>query len=101
MRCSNKKCRQKKFKIFSFLKKFLKYPASIFILEEFICSGLNANKIKSLLENTYKTSIKVNSLQKILLYFQQIILAHKKIKYNSSLVGSFNEEVYPKMVALD
>ena len=104
LRCTFKKCRNiKNLRCYSFLKKFRKFPASVTfkILEEFIISGLNATKIKTILEKSYKVSLNVLSIQKVLYFFRQIIYSHMKIKYSKTLIGGFDEEGNAKIVALD
>ena len=104
LRCNSKKCR-KIFKLrnFSFIYKLPKIPASIayLIFEQFFIYGLNSHKIKNLLYDKYKKEINVTKIQKVLLLFRKIIHRHMKIKYNHTLIGGFNQEGDPRIVAID
>ena len=90
-------------KIFSFISKLPRIPASVayLIFEYFFIQGLNAPKIKNLIYDKYKKELNIGKIQKILLIFRKIIHRHMKIKYNHTLIGGFNQEGAPRIVAID
>ena len=104
IRCNYSKCRKKNnLRTFSFMNKIKNLPASIIfeILENFFIIGLNANKIYKILKEKYSKEINERHIQKILEYFREIIFIYMKIKYDTILIGGFNHEGLPKIVAID
>ena len=80
-RCINLKCRKRlKLKNFYFLKGLRGFPASIAYenLQLFINEGLNACKIKSIIDNKRYKEIHISKTHKISLYFRMIIYEYMK-----------------------
>lgn len=94
MRCNYKLCLKcSRLRSYSFLNKENSFPTSVayYILENFIFYGINAEKLKEIIDDKYKTSENFISIQKYLLYVRKIMFQFMKIKYNKTLIGGFND----------
>lgn len=75
MRCNYKFCLKcSRLRSYSFLNKENSFPASVayYILENFIFYGINAAKLKEIIDDKYKTSENFISIRKIIFQFIKI-----------------------------
>ena len=104
IRCNNNKCRKKKnLRTYSFMNKIKNIPASVcfMILENFFIIGLNAIKFTKAIKEKYNKIIKEIHIQKILEFIRKIIYVYMKNKYNTTLIGGFDNEGNQKIAAID
>ena len=98
-RCRNIKCRRKfKLRNFTFPKGLKNVAASIVytILDSFIKEGLNAVKIKSILQNKMLADINIKFFHNILLNYRKIIYEYQKKNYNQTLIGGIDNLGIPE-----